>query len=186
MNSTIESIMNRHSIRFYSDEKVSREDLETIINAGNAAPTGSGGNWRFVVVSDSDKISEMSRTTVPYYEGFMEHAPEVFRSVRKEIDAVVSDPIYYSAPAVVFVISGSHTSDYDCSMVCQNMMLAANSMNLGSCWVYFGQMAAEHPVFSEMLRLQEGEKIYGPIILGHPAAQQPPTAPRSEPKTEWF
>ncbi len=185
MNSTIETIMNRRSIRFFENREIPRSDLETIIEAGNCAPTGSGRDWRFTVVSSKKLIKELSETAVPAYEGFMTQAPEHFREIRRQIDAVTDDPIYYNAPAVIFVISGAMTASSDCPMVCQNMMLSASSMGIGSCWVYFGQIASEQEKFKEVLNLQEGESVFGPIILGYPSDNQPPAAPLKTAQVEW-
>jgi nitroreductase len=79
------------------------------------------------------------------------------------------------------VIGTGGTMDMDCPMVCENMMLAAHSLGLGSCWVQFGQMALENPEIRQALELKEGEKVYGPIVFGYPRDGFPPPPPKKEP-----
>jgi nitroreductase len=98
----------------------------------------------------------------------MEKSNETLREMRKDIDSKVSDPVYYGAPVVLFIIGSGMTADLDCPMVCQNIMLAARSLGIGSCWVYFGQLVLDDAKVREALALKEGEKVYGPILLGYP------------------
>jgi nitroreductase len=101
--------------------------------------------------------------------------------MRHEIDAFAADPIYYSAPDVVFVIGKGMTADFDCAMVCENLMVAAQSHGIGSCWVYFGQLVMDDPDVRLRLEMQGGEKVYGPILLGYPQEGLPPRHPRNVP-----
>jgi len=58
--SAMDVIMSRTSIRSYTGDPVSRDQLETILKAGMAAPTAMNGQpWRFVVVTDKDKIASV-------------------------------------------------------------------------------------------------------------------------------
>lgn len=183
MNQVIDTIHNRRSVRFYEDKKLTKEEIQTIIDAGNMAPTGSGQSWRFVAVTNDEILEKMRTLAKPKYEAWMKNAPQPFKEVRAQIDAVASDPVYYSAPAVIFVISSGMTADFDCSMVCENMMLAARSMEIGSCWVYFGQLIVDEPEIIQMLQIKENEKVYGPIILGYPKGEFPPAmAPKKAAK----
>jgi hypothetical protein len=57
----------------------------------------------------------------------------------------LEDPVYYSAPAVIFVIgSGLYASD-SCPLACENLMLAALSLGLGTCWVKLGSLITDNP-----------------------------------------
>lgn len=107
--------------------------------------------------------------------------------MRKEIDAVVSDPIYYDAPAIIFVIGSGMTRDFDTSMVCENIMLAARSLDIGSCWVYFGQLALDDQEVRNALELREGENVYGPILLGYPRGGKfPAPPPKKDAVIKWM
>jgi nitroreductase len=54
------------------------------------------------------------------------------------------DPIYYSAPVILFVIGpADNPNPISCGLACENIMLAAYSLGIGSCWVGFGSMTEE-------------------------------------------
>jgi nitroreductase len=187
MNQVIETILQRRSIRFYQSKPVPRDILDTIILAGNSAPTGAGSQlWRFVVVEDADFRKKLAALALPRYQKWMDKAPTAFKELRTQIDSVVHDPIYYNAPAVVFVIGKGMTADFDTPMVCENMMIAAQALGLGSCWVYFGQLVLDDAGVRTALGLTEGERVYGPILLGYPAEEQPPQAPKNLPVVKWI
>jgi len=73
------------------------------------------------------------------------------------------------------------TADYDTPMVCQNIMLAARSLDIGSCWVYFGQLPLDDQEVRSALEMKEGEKVYGPILVGYPQAGNFPASLKRAP-----
>jgi nitroreductase len=187
MNQVIDTIMKRRSVRFYKNKPIPRDQLEAIIQAGNYAPTGAGTQmWRFVVIEDDEFRKKLAELALTRYKKWMENAPDMLKTVREEIDSEVEDPVYYSAPAIVFVIGSGVTSDFDCPMVCENMMLAAKSLEIGSCWVYFGQLVLDDPQVREALEMKENEKVYGPILLGYPEENLPGRALKREPLVKWI
>lgn len=187
MNPTIQTILERRSIRAYEPRPVDRDDLEQILQAGQHAPTGGGvQGWRFVVVNDEGFRRKLAELAAPRYREWMKNAPDGLKALREKIDAAVDDPVFYDAPSIVYVIGRGMSADYDCAMVCQNMMLAAKSLGLGSCWVYFGQLVLDDAKVRQALELQEGEKVYGPILIGHTAPDQPLVMPRQEPTVKWI
>ncbi len=179
MENAIETIMQRRSVRHYKPTPIPEDILKSIIDAGNMAPSGCNfQSWRFVVVKDNDFRKKLADLALPRYKKWMENAPEELRQVRQRIDEIAEDPVYYSAPAIIFIIGTGMTSDLDCSMVCQNIMLAARSMDIGSCWVYFGQLVLDDGNVREQLELKEDEKVYGPILLGYPEGDFPESPPK--------
>ncbi len=106
--------------------------------------------------------------------------PERYEAIKKRY-AELPDPVYYSAPVIVFVIGNGMYADHSCSLACGNMMLAAYSLGLGSCWVGFGAMVTDDPEVRGLLELQKGDAIFGPILLGYPHAH-PPRPPEKDPK----
>ncbi|MFA6170765.1 MAG: nitroreductase family protein [Candidatus Margulisiibacteriota bacterium] len=129
---------------------------------------------------------QLARLAQPRYKAWMEKYGQGMKEMREEYDSKLKDSIYYSAPAVVFVIGLGMTSDQDCPMACENIMLAARSLELGSCWVYFGQLVLDDPQTRALLELKEGEKVYGPIVLGYPKEGFPPSPPKKEPVIKWI
>lgn len=182
MNQVIETLMNRRSVRFYEPRPIDRKILETIIAAGNAAPSGANAQrWRFVVVEDPAFRRKLVTLAIPRYKIWMGQAPKELAEMRKEIDAVAEDPIYYGASAVVFVIGSGMTRDLDSPMVCENMMIAARSLGIGSCWVFFGQLPLPDPEVRAALEIRTDEKVYGPVLLGYPKDGVFPDGPAKKP-----
>ena len=184
MNAVLEAIKKRRSVRSYESRGISRDILEAVIEAGNWAPTaGNRQPWRFVVVEDAGFRRRLSDIAVPNYWKWYESADEQWQAARKRVDDVVEDPVHYSAPVMVYVIGNSAT---DCPLVCQNIMLAAYSLGLGSCWVGFGRMALEDEEVREALEVQEDEGVFGPILLGYPEGGFPEAPSKKAPVVKWI
>lgn len=180
MNNTIETIKNQRSVRFYDTKPIADDIINELLEAGNHAPTGSDLQpWRFIVVTTDTYRGKLASTAKVAYEGFIDTMPRL-KEIRKQIDEMLDDSIYYHAPLVVFVVGkqmGTH--NIDCPMVCQNMMLAARSHGIGSCWLGFGMMGLNDSIKSEM-GIEEGEEIFGPIAFGYPLGDFP-DAPSKKP-----
>lgn len=185
MNKVIDVIHQRRSVRSYKKESVDRELIETVIEAGNMAPNGSSQSWRFVAVTEKDTLNKLKELSLPYYKGFMEHMPDSFKEVRAQIDSVVDDPVFYSAPVVLYIVGSGMTKELDCSMVCQNIMIAAESLGLNSCYVYFGQLVLDHPEIKELISIGENEQVFGPVLLGYGTETQPYSADKKKSSIDW-
>ncbi len=189
MNPVIEAMKNRRSVRHYESKPLPRDVVNTIIEAGNQAPTAANRQpWRFVVVEENKFKKKLSQIALPTYRKWLEGGlPLTNRRISYDEERRKSDreydPVYYSAPVILFVI-GTNTDD--CPMVCQNIMLAAYSLGLGSCWVGFGKMGTENEEVRKALELKENEKIFGPILLGYPKGGFPEPPIKKEPLIKWI
>lgn len=189
MNEVLKAIRERRSVRAYESKKIPRDVLNTIIEAGNQAPSGMNSQpWRFVVVEDEEFHKKLLETAIPnvkkMVEGIRASNPERYRVIMRRFEEL-KDPIYYSAPAIVFVIGRGTYADLSCPLACENMMLAAFSLGLGSCWVQFGSLITENEEIIKALDLKEEEKIFGPIVLGYPKViPEPPQ--KKAPEIKWL
>ncbi len=189
MNHVIENIKKRHSVRLFEQKAIPKNIIKTIIEAGNLAP--STGNtkvieeegqkkciidyqpWRFVVVEESKFKQKIIQTIEPirsnFYEGLKESVPEMFNQAMMLTEAMdePKDLVFYSAPVIIYVI-GPSSNSIGCAMVCENIMLAAVSFGLGSCYVGFGAMVKGNDEVVKTLDLSNKERIYGPIVIGYP------------------
>lgn len=183
MNDVIKNIFERRSVRFYDTKPVPRNILQQVLDAGNMAPSGMNcQGWRFAVVESLENRRKISAITLPKYKAWLAEAPQEIKDMRAKVDAVIKGPVYYDAPVVLFVIgTGTMTQDHDCPMACENIMLTARSLGLGSCWVYFGLKALEDESIQELLDIKDKEKAYGPILLGYPKDGYFPPAPAKKP-----
>jgi len=192
INPVIDNINNRRSIRAYESKPIPRDVINTIIEAGNQAPSTMGmvkastginisepelllrfQPWRFVVVEDSEFKQKLVETVFPIWKKFIESIketdPELYANVMVLYEAMPEpkDLVYYSAPVIIFVI-GPISNAVSCALACENIMLAATSLGLGSCYVGFGAMVKGNIEVVQALELSDGERIYGPILLGYP------------------
>ena len=172
MNHVIEAIRKRRAVRSYEDRPVPKDVLNTIIDAGNQAPSAMNSQpWRFVVVEDEGVKKKLLGAALPNAKKILENVrevdPERYMQIMKRYDEM-KDPVYYSAPAVLFVIGSGRYADHSCPLACENIMLAAYSLGVGSCWVGFGSMVTDDVDVVKALDLKDDEKIYGPIVLGYP------------------
>jgi len=176
MNQVIEAIKNRCSTRAYEAKPVPKDILHEIIDAGNEAPFTSitrAQPWRFVVVENPEFKQKLLQTTLPFWKnaigGMKETAPELYKMAMSIYEAMddYKDPIYYNAPAIIFVI-GPANNAVSCALACENIMIAAQSFGLGSCYTGFGAMVKGNAEIVKTLELKDDEGIFGPILVGYP------------------
>jgi nitroreductase len=180
-NPVIKAIQNRRSTRAYESKPIPRDIINTIIQAGNLAPSRGRMEdgvilfqpWRFVVVEDPDFKQKLAQITNPIWkrsmEGIKEMLPETYQNAMNLYNVMdePKDMVYYSAPVILFIIG---LADYSvsCALACENIMLAAHFLGLGSCYVGFGAMVKGNADVVEALELTDDERIFGPIVLGYP------------------
>lgn len=188
-NEVLKTIEKRRSVRAYKSEAIPRNLLKRVIEAGNQAPSGMNSQpWRFVVIEDRALHKRLLEAAIPnarqLLEPLKESNPERYQLIMKRYDEL-EDPIYYSAPAIIFVIGVGIYADLSCPLACQNMMLAAFSLGLGSCWVQFGSLVTENQEIATALDLKDEEKIFGPVVLGYPVSfPEPPE--KKPPVIKWL
>ena len=188
-NETLKTINTRRSVRAYESKKISKDIINAIVEAGNNAPSAMNSQpWRFVVVEAESLHKQMVETAKINAKKILEDInasnPERYQQIIKRYEEL-EDPIYYSAPAIIFVIGSGIYADLSCPLACENMLLAAFSLGLGSCWVQFGSLITDNKEIKGALDLKEDEKIFGPIIIGYPKAiPQPPE--KKAPQIKWL
>ena len=204
MNPVIEAINKRQSTRAYEQKPVTKDTINAIIEAGNQAPFTSvtrSQPWRFVVVQDPKFKQKLFQTAFPFWknstDGMKEQYPELYEMATCLYNAMdmPKDVIYYNAPVIIFVIGPAAGGAISCALACENIMIAATSFGLGSCYTGFGAMIKGNPEVIKALELNENEQIYGPILIGYP--ENKPTAAvsdalkricaiKEEPITKWI
>jgi nitroreductase len=189
MNAVIDAIRKRRSVRSYESKPIPKDIINMIIEAGNEAPSSMGSQpWRFVVVEDKEIHQKLLQIALPnakkIFDNIKEKDPTRYESIMKRFDES-EDPIYYSAPVIVFVIGQGIYADHSCPLACENIMLAAYSLGLGSCWVGLGSLIADNAEARKLLDLKNDEKIYGPIIMGYPKSYPEPPH-KKKPEVKWL
>jgi nitroreductase len=203
MNEVFEAIQKRRSTRTFEQKPVPREIINKLIEAGNQAPYTSMTTfqpWRFVVVESAEFKQKLLLTAMPFWkqsiEPLKDTQPELYSMAMSLHDALdePKDVIYYNAPVILFVL-GPANNPFSCVLACENIMIAAQSLGLGSCYVAFGGMVKGNPEVVQALELKDDEAIYGPIVLGYPKVNPSPAvaaalkliAPnKKDPSTKWI
>ena len=179
MNEVIQNILNRRSVRVYSDEQIKQEDLELILQAGQFSPSGCNNQpWHFTVVQNKNIINTLSAESK---KELLKGDNEYF----KEMGANEKYNIFYNAPTVI-IISGEKASlvpEVDCSAATENMLLAAESLEIGTCWiglVAFLFRSEKAQEYIKMLEIPTGYEPYYAITLGYKKFPNPKPQPRRE------
>lgn len=176
MNGVLETIRNRRSVRQFSPEQITNKELDAILEAGIWAPSGHNAQpWHFLVVRDKKKIDEMSRHTVDLMS--LSNTEWIRKLAAKE-----GYHLFHRAPTVI-IVSGVKTDDVllpplaDCSAAIENMLLAAESMNIGTCWVGLTKFLFDIPEEIEELGIpKEFHPLYS-VCVGYKMDAYIPSAP---------
>ena len=175
-----EAILTRRSTRRLSAEPPSRELIEQVIDAGRHAPSGSNSqSTHLIVITDRTVLDEL-RDLVQAAFARMEAGPDTYISLRNSIAASKKGGyvFHYGAPVLVVTANrkGYGNAMADSACVLENMMIAANALDLGSCWInqlHWLDDDADIRACLERLGLRESETITGGLILGHAADGMP-------------
>ncbi|MCD6512806.1 MAG: nitroreductase family protein [Thermoplasmata archaeon] len=190
-NAVMECIKTRRSIRRYKGDEIPPDIIERIIDAGRYAPSAENRQpWRFIVVTDRQFISELS-DVIKRNIDYILRRKRKFRKKYKELEeedtlfflnAVRNssrDIIFYNAPAVIFVLTQPKAFNLEsCAAAAQNMMLAAWSMGIGSCWIGFAKFLELDKEYMEKLGVPEGYEIAACISFGYPVKVPRKALPR--------
>jgi nitroreductase len=170
-NVVLENIYQRRSVRNYSDKEVPDEAIKEIIRAGTYAPTAVNRQpWRFVVVKNRRLIEEYDdRAKKAFLAAYKDtEIPDLVRYVQ-----YLSKPttrLFYGAPVLIFVFASPDViNEHDCALAAENMMLAAQSFGIGSCWIGLAGGLGYDVEFLKEVGVPEGHKLIAPLIFGYPA-----------------
>jgi nitroreductase len=181
MNPVIEAIKSRRAIRSFEDKPVPDQTIQTLLEAATYAPSAINIQpWKFTVVTNKEAMKQLSDMAKP---ALIRMLPDVGDEGLMGLKKRLSDPqynIFYNAPLLIFV-SGikSPYAIYDCSMAAQNMMLAAYSLGIGSCWIGTAVHTANDPKVKADLGVPEDHEVHAAIIFGYPKGA--PKAPLRRP-----
>lgn len=167
MNETLKTLRTRRSIRRYKAEQITDAELNAILEAGTFAPSGLGKQSAvMVVIQDRETIAALS-------------------AINAEIQGNPKADPFYGAPTVVAVLADTTSYNWlkDGSLVMGNLMNAAASLGVGSCWINRCGETFERQdgkAYLEKWGLGESFKGVGYCILGYPEGETPKARPRKD------
>lgn len=172
---TYESILTRRSTRKYLNKPVSKELLEKIIETGRYAPSGGNSQSNHFLVIQNKQIIDRLVKMVEKAFSQMEITENMYRSLQNSINLSKKGGyvFYYNEPVLIIV---ANKKDYgnnqaDCALALENMMLEANELDLGSCYInQLKWLNEDHEILSylQSLGMKEDERVYGSLIVGYP------------------
>ena len=172
----LEAIVTRRSTRNYRPDPVEQEKLDRILEAGRQAPSGGNNQTNHFFVIQNRAVLDRLIGMVEEAFSRMDVDEDTYASLRHAILASKEGGYVfcYNAPVLIVV---ANRRDYgnnmaDCACAIENMMVAANALDLGSCWINQLRWLNEEPALVEYLRslgMKECERVYGAVIVGYPA-----------------
>ncbi len=177
-NEVINTIMQRRSVRKYLDKPVEHEKLATVAKCGINAPNGMNSQkWQVRVVENQEWIKGVT---------------EVFKKANP--DMVSRDPnfknMFRNAPNIIVIATPKKGgADVDAGLMGENMILAAQSLGLGTCClggpVRFLATSEEAKPYIDKLDIPDDYKINYIIAIGYPD-ETPEAKPRDEGKIKYI
>ena len=173
-SAVIDNMLSRRSIRKYTDEQVSKEQLDTIMKCAIYAPSSLNKQpWEIRVIKNQEILNEINQRFLNYAEG-----KEFKGSAAHYREPGFS--IFHGAPTVIVMArdKSNAVSYMDCGIALQNILLSSKAMGLGTCPL--GTLVPilnleENSDLLELINIPEGYEVAINIALGYPA--ESPEAP---------
>ncbi|MBQ6440659.1 MAG: nitroreductase [Mogibacterium sp.] len=172
----LDAIKTRRSTRIMAPEIPARELLDQIIESGRLAPSGSNSqSTHFIVITNKALLTEIAGIVMAEFAK-MEVIEDTYISLKNSIlmSKKGQYAFHYMAPVLIVTANkkdyGNAIADSACAL--ENMMIAANALDLGSCWINQLHWLDESEgvrAFMEKLGLGADETITGGLIVGYPA-----------------
>jgi nitroreductase len=190
---TMKVIQDRRSIREWTDEPISEEDLAMILEAGRQAPSGENAQpWRFIVVRDAETRKKLGalagggsgrRFTAEYVTNQMQ---ERFANLQDDAQKKAAfekltsgqvSAVLANAPVNLIVCGKKDVWDtpYDTSAAIENMLLMITALGLGACWVIAPCIdIRDEERIKAILDIPPGFKAISIISVGRPTRPHRP------------
>jgi nitroreductase/NAD-dependent dihydropyrimidine dehydrogenase PreA subunit len=202
----------RRSIRSYTDEPVSDDDLKALLQAAVYAPSGHNDqSWQFIVIRGRDKLLGLASTVTGFMESLLKqlstsagrdglrkllpptmvkHLEEMMPSFRLIVESQRGgvDIVFRGAPALIVIHTprGLGTATEDAHYAAGNIMLMAHAMGLGTCLVGFLVGPARHSQqIASAIGIPPENEIGTALVVGHPKHRYHRIVPRREPPVKW-
>ncbi len=168
MNTVINSIFHRRSIRVYSDQLVETKKLDLLLKAAMAAPSAMNCKpWEFVVITDPEKLAQLRNRLIFGNR----NAPAAI--------VVCGNPSLSINPAArLFWVQ-------DCSLAGGNILIAADALGLGTVWVGVHPVAEFVRIVREIAGLPRHITPLGLIYVGYAAEEKPARTQYNEKRVHW-
>lgn len=165
MNEVLHCLLTRRSVKKYLSQPVEKEKLDAVLEAGTYAACGMGRQaGKIVVLQNPDDIAQLEKMNASILGNPAAHP-------------------FYGAPVVCVVLADPerYTCVEDGALVMGNLMLAAHSLGVASCWIHRAREEFDSPEGKALLKKWGVDERYigvGHCILGYAASEAPAPKPR--------
>lgn len=148
--------------------------VEQVVEAGRYAPSGGNSqSTHFIVIENREVLDKLAAMAKAEFAK-MEVAADTYRSLANSINASKNGNYVFHYNCPVLIVT-ANKKDYgnniaDCSCALENMMLMANSLDLGSVWINQLRWLNENRVLLAAMRelgMEEDDRVYGALALGY-------------------
>lgn len=170
----LDMITTRRSTRSFKKEMIPADKLDMIIDAGRFAASGCNvQNCHFIVVKKAEVLDKL-RDIVQEEYAKMEITDDMTSSMKHSITASKAGTyvFHYNTPVLIIVANRpdnpNNIADTACAI--DNMMLEANALDLGSCWINQLRWLQDNDRVAGYIRelgMEAEEKVYGSVAIGY-------------------
>jgi len=207
-------IFTRRSVRFFRKRQVPEHLVRRVLEAGRFAPSaGNAQPWKFVVIQDPAMIRAMSQDVVKVCRRVMRFAdytepgkqgrqwrarslqrllPNMFHPIPFGAMKLIAEGklgVWHGAPTVIVLLVDMRAPGkpfLDAGIAGQNMVLAAHSLGLGTCWVSFIEPLSTLPGWRKRLEIRYPYKLATSIALGFPRGTPDGEVRRETHAVSWY
>ena len=182
MNSIFANIYARRAVREYKPDDIPEETIKELIKAGVYAPSALNEQpWRFVVIKNRGLMKKCSDRAKKLW---LDSIRGPMNEEKEELFSLVSDPgfdIFYGARVLIFIFTrpGADSPEFDCALAAENMMLAARSLGIGSCWVGLASILGSDKDLMREIGAPEDHRLMSQLIFGYPTGKELPAPERN-------
>jgi len=165
-NETLRIIKQRRSIREYQEAQITDEELQAVLEAGLYAPNAGDQAWHFTAIQNRVLLDRMNMAA-------KEAARQMEMAHLRALGNNAQFNCVYGAPTLILVSGNAQFPiplEADCAAATQNLLLAAESIGLGACWIFFVLLAFASSHGAELrnaLQIPDGYKPYTSVALGY-------------------
>lgn len=165
----LNNIYNRKSVRTYTDDEISKEDLKKIVKAGMSAPSACNFQpWEFIIIRDIKTLSDM---------GEIHKYSKMFKNAKAGI-LVLGDLNKTIKDNEEFWVQ-------DCAAATENILLGANALGIGTVWTGIYPADIRVNALKKYFKLPENICPFSLIALGYPSDEGEVKDKMDEDKVHW-
>ena len=164
-------IKTRRSTRNFKEKDVEKEKLDQLIEATRYAPSGGNNqSSHFIVIKNKQFLEELAGMVQVEFSK-MEVEENMYKSLKSSIlqSKKGNYVFHYNAPVLVVVCNkkgyGNAMADSACAI--ENMLIMANALDLGSCYINQLTWVSEREIIRKKLNICEDEIVCGAVAIGH-------------------